>query len=477
MDPESDITISAVPEDENATVKVIKETIDGDEIESLEVPHTTTLDIHEKVEITVTASDSSSSTTYTVLYTPSDFPEIYVSVSTDPSPGYFFISNFNPGSTGMPDTSHTGKYLIILDNLGTPVWYKKVDSAVDFKVQPNGQLSYVELVESDNSILEESHPTIEMDNNYKQTAVYECGISSYREETTTDYHDSIILDNGNILLICWVGRETDLSEYGGSSTTTKMDYIIQEIDPDGNIIFEWEARDHFSIADMPTELFEILVDPFDYAHINSIDIDHNDGNIIVSSRHYSQVIKVARYDGTFNGNTYSEGDVIWRLGGTESDFTFINDERDNGHEGFAGQHTARMLPNGNIIMLDNAFLQGVLATGHARYTQYELDTETMTAELVEEFETDSYFEIEGSTVRNYSSPLAGSVQKLKDGHIVIGWGAITSYGEFPSPSITELDSDLNKVFELSIEEGEMSYRALKFNKNDDGTWYHGSLSD
>ena len=50
--------------------------------------------------------------------------------------------------------------------------------------------------------------------------------------------------------------------------------------------------------------------PYDYFHINSVNLD-TDGNLLISGRRTSTVYKVDR----------QTGNVIWRLGGKESDFT------------------------------------------------------------------------------------------------------------------------------------------------------------
>jgi hypothetical protein len=211
--------------------------------------------------------------------------------------------------------------------------------------------------------------------------------------------------------------------------------------------------------------------------LNSLDIDNCDGNLIVSVKNFNQILKVARSETVFNGKTYSTGEVIWRLGGPNSDFTILNDNRENGFVGFAGQHSARMLPDNNIIIFDNSFLPTAAPTGSARYIEYELDFDNMTAKLVAEFESNPLIlNDEASSIGN-SSPVCGSVQKLYNGNVVIGWGGQAAYGNFPTATLTEIDPNLNKVFELAMEEGEMSYRAFKFSKNEDGSWNYGSLLD
>ena len=68
----------------------------------------------------------------------------------------------------------------------------------------------------------------------------------------------------------------------------------------------------------------------DYAHGNAIEVD-GDGNLILSSRHFSEVTKINRLS----------GEIMWRWGGKNNQFTFIGDST-----GFSYQHTIRRLPAG-----------------------------------------------------------------------------------------------------------------------------------
>ena len=81
-----------------------------------------------------------------------------------------------------------------------------------------------------------------------------------------------------------------------------------------------------------------LVTVRDYAHLNSIEM-MADGNLLLSFRHLSQVMKVDR----------ATGEVMWRLGGVRSDFIFPDDP----YGGPCAQHTAVELANGDIQIWDN----------------------------------------------------------------------------------------------------------------------------
>ncbi len=98
------------------------------------------------------------------------------------------------------------------------------------------------------------------------------------------------------------------------------DSIFQEVTPDlSQVLFQWNSWQYFDYDDSVYALT-----PTDYAHLNTVVVD-DDENWLVSSRGFSQVLKLNR----------TTGAVIWRLGGANSDFTYINDP----FEGPCGQHT------------------------------------------------------------------------------------------------------------------------------------------
>jgi len=71
---------------------------------------------------------------------PEDFPEITVNLSENlPPQGYYFLANFSLWGW-YPDAV---PYLIIMDEYGTPVFYRKIsEQAYDFKKLYNGNMVY-----------------------------------------------------------------------------------------------------------------------------------------------------------------------------------------------------------------------------------------------------------------------------------------------------------------------------------------------
>ena len=77
----------------------------------------------------------------------------------------------------------------------------------------------------------------------------------------------------------------------------------------GEVLFEWRSIDHVALDETYVTPLQDGRPGIDYFHINSIDVDHDD-NLLVSARETSAVYKIDR----------NSGEVIWRLGGKQSDF-------------------------------------------------------------------------------------------------------------------------------------------------------------
>src|SRR6185503_18171487 len=99
-------------------------------------------------------------------------------------------------------------------------------------------------------------------------------------------------------------------------------------------------------------------------HPNAMTFD-TAGNYVVSWRNLDQIMAIDP----------NNGNVLWRLGGTKSDFTFVNDPLN----GFYKQHSVKVLANGDILLFDNG-------AGHvpaqSRAVEYRLDMTAKTATMV-----------------------------------------------------------------------------------------------
>ena len=347
---------------------------------------------------------------------PSDFPHINVRVNKETADGYIFLNNWR----------NEGPYNIIFDNEGSPVWYHRFgdgDRRRDFKVQPNGMITMLSRAGGNHFV--------GYDQNFNK-------IKEFRavDGSGTDEHELQVLENGHYLLIGRKAiRNVDMSQIvpGGQKNATVHETGIQEFTPEGDMIFQWRALDHFDPNDMIGYVESGQADPtsdsFRFTHMNAIDIDY-DGHILLSSRHLSEVTKINR----------QTGEIIWRLGGANSDFAFVNDELD----GFRMQHDIRSLGNNHYTVFDNGNLHD---PKQSRAVEYVLDLENKTATLVWEFR--------GTTDRNYYTHYMGNAQRLPNGNTLINW--VTS----GNPKAMEVRPNGEVVYDMNFVDGYNTYRTFR----------------
>tara|TARA_B100000214_G_C23948626_1_gene619246 strand:+ start:32 stop:1786 length:1755 start_codon:yes stop_codon:yes gene_type:complete len=361
---------------------------------------------------------------------PVDFPNFTINTSDTSDSSYVFFTSY-VGTSQASDN-----YLIIISSYGNPIYFKKVKSKLvtDFKVFDDGFLSYIK-----------TNP-----NNFQKKVIIMN--SSYEEIdsiTTTNYmmdsHESVYLSNGNWILIGKFNRTLDLTEYGGYPAATVTDNIIQEINSLGDVVFEWNTSEYFSLFDMPHHTINSQF--IDYAHINSIHVD-SDTTLVISSRHLDEITKINRIS----------GEIIWRFGGLNNQFLFINDTATHGSllTPFCHQHDARILENGNLTFFDNGNNKNAQ---YSRMVEYELDETNLIATLVWEYIDNA------DDFCNWM----GNAQRLSNNNTIGTWNYKSD-----STSIIEVKEDCTKVFELAFKDsfnidgnkmGVASYRAFRHNWN------------
>ncbi|MBT8381638.1 MAG: aryl-sulfate sulfotransferase, partial [Ignavibacteria bacterium] len=361
---------------------------------------------------------------------PANFPSIRTEVLGETAPGYVFL-------TVSRDIPNVGYYIMMLNNDGTPFYYKELpnDYAYDFKMQPNGKYSYAQFLHHHTFTGggEVIHKV--MDNSFTVIDSFQMG-NGYIAEA----HDFQLLPNGHSLLFAYDLQIIDLSELGGYPNAKVAQSVIQELDQNKNVIFQWRSSDYYDFDDSYSN--RLTREAFDPIHVNSIILD-NDGNILITPNGLSEVTKISR----------QTGEMIWRLGGKNNQFQFIGQDA----EFSRGIHNVSRLENGDILLFDNSPRN---STTPSRAVEYELDEVNKTATLVWSYAPDS------PPVLAF---FRGSAQRLPNGNTIIGWG---SASDNDSIAVTEVTSDGTEVFKLFFEhEGLSSYRAFRF-PFDDGQPSH-----
>jgi hypothetical protein len=347
-------------------------------------------------------------------------PSVRVNTSSpETAQGYVFAAP----KTGPSYQGAVQNGPMILDNDGQPVWFRPTRSrevrAMDFKVQQyRGEpvLTYYEGV----GLLYGQGEYVILDSSYRELTRVRAG-NGYRG----DHHEFFITPQDTALFTVYSPVRWDLTSVGGPQDGFALDGIAQEVDiQTGEVLFEWHSLDHVGIEETYRSLPENPDMPFDYFHINSIDVDSDD-NLLVSSRTTFAVYKIDR----------KSGEVIWQLGGKKSDFEM--------GEGtwMRYQHDARRQTDGTITVFDNG---GVHKDEQSSGIVLELDEGAMTAKLVREYTHPD--EILAAVMAN--------VQLLPNGNAFIGWGSQPLFSEFSKDGELILDA----LFPPKVN----SYRAFRF---------------
>ena len=352
-------------------------------------------------------------------------------------------------------------YLAIIDNNGVPRFRRRLSEGggTSFKFHRNGKYPYSYARRTGTTIPSNATGRADLLQNTQSVVLDDQLEEADRVQvvtplTHTDDHDFVIKNDGNYVLMGYEPADhrdlTDLTcPYGSgsgmpgpcTSDESVEDSVIQEVTPGGSQVFLWNSWDHMAIEDCTQHRF-----PWDYAHINSLDVA--DGDIIASFRGCSQILRI---DGT-------SGDVIWRLGKSnrsEEDWvagdgtpplTILNDP----YGEFCGQHAARMTGNGNLLLFDNGGHclvdpetgDSTRTSGEfSRVVEYALDVDAGEATFQRHHSLHRAF--------NRHARSQGHVELLDSGNWLVSWGR----GTFDDDPNTPLPPD-ESITEVNPETGE-----------------------
>lgn len=362
--------------------------------------------------------------TYHIRCLPPDFPSFSVERPGAPQ-GDFYISTPNLGT--LPPGQVRPAYGVIFDDRGVPVWWRKAPAPpLDAEVLASGHVIWYERWDPRGTF-----GTDPLGGYTEQTLAGDHVRLLRTVGSPTDTHDVEQLPNGNYLLLSYVPRDhVDLSAYGGPPDATVVDSEIQEIEADGDLVWEWNSKDHISLDETgrwwPTVIAEPAKladgrDAYDPVHINSVALD-GDG-LVISLRHTDAVLRIKRPSGA----------IDWKLGGTATpERLTIEGDAAFGSSSFGGQHDARVEPDGTIALLDN----GTGLGRPPRAVRYRLDLATRTAILLEDVR-----EPQAS-----QSVCCGSARRLPGGNWVIGWGGVFFFSELTPAGEVALRVTFRDVF-------------------------------
>jgi outer membrane protein assembly factor BamB len=372
-------------------------------------------------EAVVASRSGGRTTAYHVRCLPKNVPKWTIERNGTPQAGYYLVT---------PVRGNSSRFVTMFDRAGVPIWWYEAPTATfDASLLPNGNIAY-------------SRYTVADSFGFRRNQAYEeitlTGQRVRRIRTVgvpTDIHDLQVLPNGNFLILAYKPRDgVDLRSQGGPASATVLDGEIQELTPGGRLVWSWNSKDHVPLDERSPsgpfrETFKLADgrEAYDIFHINSVE-RHGAGELLISARATSSLYNIDR----------STGNVLWKLGGTETPQSLETVGDDRPRPTFGGQHDARVLKDGTVTLFDNA-------TGRSlppRALRYRIDTAAGTATLLENIADPDV------PISNY----AGGARRLSGGNWVVAWGGKPIVGEYAPTG--------EQVFNLQFDENFFSYRAI-----------------
>jgi hypothetical protein len=251
-----------------------------------------------------------------------------------------------------------------------------------------------------------------LDSSYRELARFGAG-NGYQG----DHHEFLITPEDTALITIYNKLPRELVSKGDPVDGNVLDGIVQELDIEtGEVLFEWHSLDHVGFDESYTK-------PYDYFHINSVDLFDED-HLLISSRTTCAVYKVSR----------KTGEVVWRLGGKKSDFEMGPGTRTT------FQHDARRQGDGIITIFDNGNINQV---EQSRAIALEVDEDAMSVSLAQEY----------THPDRLRSATQGNAQVLPNGNVLVGWGS--------APVFSEFDHEGELLFSAAYPAESESYRAFR----------------
>ena len=368
------------------------------------------------------------------------------------APGYWFLAPY----ANLEQTSfHNWNGPHIYDTNGDLVWsgatFFKHLNAFDFRVtQVAGEGMLSVIVPHSVPGAKKQHVTLPgpgdgdgfiLDDSYR---VYRT-IDMLRDIPAPNMHDLTVAEDGNrALMLTQKTYEPTSVRVGAINRPCNIGWQgFREVDLEtGELVFEWNAEGHidpFESTKQEGSIKTMCKDEWDILHLNAID-KFDDGDYLLSARHANTIYKVSHKDGS----------IVWRLGGSKSDFHFLDEKAKftrQHHARFRGQNETHSL----VSLFNNAMGSGQGDGEKPSDTEssglllaLRTDTRPMTVELVSR-----YAHPEGKW-----SPSRGSLSFLPNGNAFVGW-------VFAS-LISEHASDGRLLMKAALSTGMNTYRAYKF---------------
>ncbi len=299
---------------------------------------------------------------------------IYDGPKTTKSNLYHFSTlatpDVNPDSVRMRITAGSGKYKddyvfvdcnkVLYDMEGNPVWFlpkiENNDPATihlrDLKITPFGTITSI----VNGRIYEFSYST----GNILWQGPENNGISMSTTAADRGYHHEFTrMTNGHYMVMgfeqpYWqLPQPPDSSVYRSLADKIKVENnkyyqkmlfgTVLEYDSKGAIVWQWKGSDYFETSDLRTRMLPSGLFDVNDTHANAFYLDEITKTMYISFRDINRVIEIS-YPGKNVLHTY--GKLYTSVSGVDRDRHLANGM-------FCGQHSCRVLDDGNIVVFNN----------------------------------------------------------------------------------------------------------------------------
>jgi hypothetical protein len=360
-----------------------------------------------------------------VAATPTAPPPVSIlTPSTGGARGDIFISPFGDASTYANGPE-------IIDQQGNVVWFQPApagEEAADFRTQTYQGQPVLTWWQGTGLGGISSGTDYIYNDHYQQIATVNAG-----NGLSADGHEFLITPWNTALILSYTTATADLTSIGGPADQTVINGVVQEIDiATGKVLFQWNSADHVPYSQSEQPLPASASDPWDWFHINAVKLD-SDGNLLIDARDTWTTYKVS----------LASGNIIWQLGGKDSNFTLQaapGQTLDSANELFAWQHDPEPVGNDLYTFFDNESA-GTPELPYSRAITVKLDEHARTATLV----------ASDNQPEGLSAASQGNAQTTSSGDLFVGWGIL--------PYISEFDPSGNLIFNAEFPAGVNTYRA------------------
>ena len=258
------------------------------------------------------------------------------------------------------------------------------------------------------------------DHRYRELATVRAG-NGY----PMDIHEFTLAPNGDALFTIYSPIRIHLPGTPEGELQPLLDAIVQQVDvKTGLVVWEWHSYGHIPLSESQATPENSA--SYDAFHINSIQALAGD-KVLISARDTSAIYKLDR----------STGRIVWRLGGSASDFKLGKGAR------FYFQHDAQLIGNGLVSMFDDEAGPPQFAPS-SRGLVLRLRRHPHKATVVKSYHRQA----------DTSAQSEGSLQTLSDGSAFVGWGAQPFFSQFSPRG--------RLLFDANLPEDDGSYRVYRF---------------